>query len=344
MGGQTRALKLALEEVVQKNPLRIKAQGGAPKSLIDLGTILDNIADVVFIMSTTGYFVYVNQASEKRSGVPAEQLIGRHFLEIVDPRYQEMAHHRFEQAVEGQILPPLEVEFPTPSGKPMVVEVNMNGIYNDDALVAVLAISRDITDRKRTAEALQKAHEDLETKVNERTADLVRANELLQREIEERKNAESALKKNEKSLWVKTKELLEANTALRVLLKKREEDRTELEKNVLNNVNELVLPYLHEVRKGRLSEKQQWQIDMLESSLNHIISPFSRRLSGNYISLTPTERQVANLIKSGYKNKEIAEFLNLSPRTIEYHRNSIRKKLGLTHSGTNLHAYLATLE
>jgi DNA-binding NarL/FixJ family response regulator len=112
---------------------------------------------------------------------------------------------------------------------------------------------------------------------------------------------------------------------------------------MLGNVKELVFPYLKEVRKGRLTEKQQLQLSMLESSLNDIISPFSRKLSANFLSLTSMELHVAHFIKSGFKNKDIAEFLNVSQRTVEFHRNNIRKKLGLTHSGTNLQAYLSTL-
>ena len=55
----------------------------------------------------------------------------------------------------------------------------------------------DITERKRAAEALQKAHDELEKRVLERTADLVLANEQLTREIEERKQSEETLRQSE---------------------------------------------------------------------------------------------------------------------------------------------------
>jgi PAS domain S-box-containing protein len=50
----------------------------------------------------------------------------------------------------------------------------------------------DLTERKRTQEALRKAHDELEARVQERTTELVEANRELQREIEERKAAEAA--------------------------------------------------------------------------------------------------------------------------------------------------------
>ena len=58
-------------------------------------------------------------------------------------------------------------------------------------------ISHDIAERKQDAEALRKAHGDLEVRVTERTAELAKANEALQAEIIERSHAEEALRKSE---------------------------------------------------------------------------------------------------------------------------------------------------
>ncbi len=136
----------------------------------------------------------------------------------------------------------------------------------------------------------------------------------------------SLRKQAEESLRVKSINLEEANTALRVLLKRRDEDRLETEEKVLFNLKELVTPYLEKMKQSRLDDRQKTFLEIIESNLDDIVSPFVRGLSPKYLRLTPQEIQIANLVKQGKTTKGVAELLNLSPRTVEFHRNSIRKK------------------
>ena len=201
-----------------------------------------------------------------------------------------------------------------------------------------------IFERKQAEAALQKARDELEGRITERTAELAQANEELRAEIAERKRIEKELKERGKELEEKTRNLEEVNTALRVLLKRREEDKDELEEKVLFNMRELVAPCLEKLKKSRLDDKQKQYTNILESNLNDIISPFSQRLSSRYLKLTPTEIQVANLIKHGKTTKEIAEFLNLSSQTIEFHRKNIREKIGIKNKRANLRTHLLSID
>ena len=201
-----------------------------------------------------------------------------------------------------------------------------------------------IVERKQTQEALRKAHDELERRVQERTAELAQANKELQAGIVERKRAEQALKEKGEALKIKTHNLKEVNTALRVLLKRRDDDKKELEEKVLFNVKELIVPYLEKLKTSKLNERQRTFVDVLESNLEDITSPFSQKLSYWYLKFTPTEIQVANLVKHGKTTKEVAEFLNLSSQTIEFHRKNIREKIGIKNKKANLRTHLLSIQ
>jgi PAS domain S-box-containing protein len=163
------------------------------------------------------------------------------------------------------------------------------------------------------------------------------------RDVTERKWAEEALQEREKELEKKSASLEEANTALKVLLKHRDEDTKALENTILANVKELVLPYVERLGRGQLSDTQKTHLSMIESSLNDIVSPFLQKMASAYAHFTPTEVQIADLIKSGKTSKEIAELMNVCTGTVDAHRNNIRSKLGISKKNVNLRTHLLSM-
>jgi PAS domain S-box-containing protein len=163
-------------------------------------------------------------------------------------------------------------------------------------------------------------------------------------DITESKQAEEALRKRKSELMQRSKQLEEVNTALKVLLKRREDDKKEIEESLTTNIKELVLPQLERLRKSQLAHDQINLLDSLEANIKEIISPFATKLSSKFLNLTPSELQIASLIKYGRTTKEIAELLHLSPNTILFHRHNLRRKLGLIHEKANLVSYLRSFQ
>jgi DNA-binding CsgD family transcriptional regulator len=179
----------------------------------------------------------------------------------------------------------------------------------------VKALEKESGKRKQAEKTLQKAKDELEKRVEERTREL----EIQKRNLEE------------------------ANIALQVLLDKRQKDKKEMEDNLLMNVKEMMGPYFEKIRKTKLNDQQGVLLRIIESYLNEIISPFDRKMSNKYLNLTPTEIEVANLIRYGSDSKEIADIMNLSPQTIYNYRKNIRKKFGLANKKTNLRSHLLSI-
>ena len=168
---------------------------------------------------------------------------------------------------------------------------------------------------KKSEMQLQKAHDKLEQRVEERT----------------------------RELKIKAKSLEEVNIAMEVLLKKRQEDKIEIEDNVLTNVKELIEPYFRKINKTKLDDQQKVLLSILAANLKEITSPFTRRMSLKHLNLTPTEIRIANLIRHGRSTKKIAEFMDISPRTVDTHRKNIRRKIGLQQKRANLRSYLLSI-
>jgi len=199
-----------------------------------------------------------------------------------------------------------------------------------------LAFLVEAAERKAVQSELEKARDELESRVRERTKELAALNEDLTNEVETRRRTETSLRRRET-------ELEEANAALKVLLKRIEGSRTELEEQVLSNVNRLVFPYLDRLRRRVADEKGHAYLDIVEANLNDLTSPFGSHLSATLARLTPTELEIAKLVFQGKTTKMIAGILNTATSTVDFHRNNIRRKVGIRSARVNLRTYLTSL-
>jgi PAS domain S-box-containing protein len=198
MSDQISLVKLSVDQFVRTATSSQRKKSAAQKLIEEYGPILDRFNDVVFITDEEGYFVFVNKASKQRTGIPPEIFIGRHFTELVDPKYHEFAKSNFQKVLNGEkIVPAVEMERQTASGEKITKEVNWKTLTGDKGDTFVMGVSRDVTDRKLAQEALKSARDELEIRVKERTAELQKANELLEKQIEERIRAEEKLKESE---------------------------------------------------------------------------------------------------------------------------------------------------
>jgi PAS domain S-box-containing protein len=247
-------------------------------------------------------------------------------------------------AVLDKVSDKVEVAFRHPDDKLFHFLLSANALVNSKGIIGIVVEIVDITDRKLAGEKLLKAYGEVERKVDERTAELVKANVDLEQEVAVRKAAEIALHNKAMELKDQSVRLKEMNAALKVLIKQRDADKLELEEKVFMNVNQLIIPYLEKLKRRKLDFKQKAYAEILESNLNEILSPFARSLSSKLLRLSHTELEVANLVHQGKTTKQIAQTMNLAESTIDFHRNNIRRKLGVKNKKIGLQPYLSSLK
>lgn len=161
----------------------------------------------------------------------------------------------------------------------------------------------------------------------------------LLQDITEHKKAEDALKLSEKTLRTRKDELEKKTTTLSELLQHIEIEKNQIKKNVTSNVVGLLLPLLEKI-SPESSQSGRDYLALLKQNLKELTSSFGYRVLDPALNLTPREAGICNMIKSGMSSIEISKLLKLSRKTVDRHRDNIRKKLGISNQKISLRSYL----
>lgn len=291
----------------------------------------------IFLAAPIGIGLVVNRVIKRvnrrlcdMTGYSPEELLDKsaRMLYPTDAEFEFVGTEKYSQMTRNGIGS-VETRWVCKDGRIIDVMLSSTPLERGKPEAGVTFTALDITDRKRAEEELMRAHDELEKRIQERTAELA----------EVVKN----LTEHEQLLAAESQRLQDANTALKVLIRQREEDRQELEKKFIDNVMRLVLPYVEKLTLTSLTPHQAGYVDVIGTNLTNITSPFLRTMSIMHMDFTPREIEVANLIRAGKPAKEIADLLNCSLRSVEFHKNNIRRKLNLIHKKTNLRTYLLSL-
>ena len=275
--------------------------------------LVESTPDWVWICDEEGRHTFSNKAVKKILGFEVQEILGASAFGLMHPEDRKSTQKWFQNAKKqkrgwrGSVIrwqhKDKSIRFLETIAEP-ILDAKGN-------LTGFTGIDRDVTARKHSEVELQKTYDEL--------------------------------KKRTMDLEIKKKSLEELNTAMRVLLKKRDADKVKTEEYVLANVNKLIEPYFEKIKKTKLNAQQGSLLSIVESNLNEIISPFTHEVSLKYLKLTPTEIQVAKQIRYGDTTQKIAQFMNVSPRTVETHRKNIRRKIGLEGKKANLRTYLLSI-
>jgi two-component system sensor histidine kinase/response regulator len=122
--------------------------------------IIENANEIIYRTDFGGHFTYVNPASMRITGYAEEELIGRHYLELIDADYREAARHFYEHQFRRRERASY-FEFPliTKAGDRIWVAQNVLTVMDGDRVAGYEAIARDITQRKGVEEELARTRD-----------------------------------------------------------------------------------------------------------------------------------------------------------------------------------------
>ncbi len=159
-------------------------------------SVLDNIPHRIWLKDHQGQHVVVNQAFADSIGLDPDTLIGKTDFDIWPTDKAQMFQDEDQSVMNtGQIFS-LEEQLPMPDGTMRWFSTTKTPMYDEAGqIIGTTGISMDVSDRRQAEEALRQAKEELEFRVEERTAELQETVDKLQRAVFVREQAEHSLRK-----------------------------------------------------------------------------------------------------------------------------------------------------
>ena len=136
-------------------------------------------------------FLAVNDAAVKYYGYSREEFLGMTLKDILPPDEVPLQVENLSKPQIGFHLSDICWRHRKKDGTVIDVEIACHSMIFEDR-TAEMVLARDVTERKHNEESLRQAHEELERRVRERTAELAQINESLETEIRERTRAQDA--------------------------------------------------------------------------------------------------------------------------------------------------------
>ncbi|GGK70211.1 hybrid sensor histidine kinase/response regulator [Amphritea balenae] len=155
--------------------------------------ITDHVPALIAYVGEDLKFQFTNKVYEQWYDWPREALIGKTITMVHGGRQFIRLKPYIDRALSGESVT-FEIEEQDAQGQPRyMLKAYVPNLDVDGRAVGFFVLIRDITERRKTAQALQQSYQNLEQRVDERTFELTKLNDQLWQEITERKQVEARL-------------------------------------------------------------------------------------------------------------------------------------------------------
>lgn len=187
-------INVVVEELVQQNQELEEAQRAVIAERHRYQELFEFAPDGYLISGLDGTIWEANRAATDLFNLHQAFLVGKPLTVLTGEKDRKQLHKLLTRLHREEVIRDAELMI-TPRGRsPVPVAITVAAVRGADGkAVSLRWLLRDITERKQAEAALQRAHDELERQVAERTAELTQANQALRAEIAERKAYEAQL-------------------------------------------------------------------------------------------------------------------------------------------------------
>jgi len=145
------ALELADEQLVRKQAEEL------------LRSVVESSPDGIVTVDAKGGITSCNISATRMLGYSQHEMVGKHFSRIGVVQAEDLPRYvkLFSSALRERITKPLELTFHRKDGTSFLAEIRVGSFKKGDMTIGLEAILRDITDRKKTEEALRESEQRL---------------------------------------------------------------------------------------------------------------------------------------------------------------------------------------
>ena len=266
--------------------------------------LLANAPYPTLVINPDSSIRYLNKAFEKLTGFSKKEIIAR---KLPYPWWPKLVSDKIDEivnlAVKGHIRE-LKSTFHKKTGEEFIVEVTSKPVMANGKLDYYISTWVDITQHDRYEKNLIAKKEELASYADQ---------------------------------------LEKMNTALAVLLEHRDEEKVKILDDLFVGFKKLVFPYLEMTETCGRDTDMSTNAAIIKRNIQEIFSSLNGRSNVLFHNFTPLEIRVANLIRENKTTPEITRLLDISARSVYFHRENIRKKLKLANKKTNLRNYLQSV-
>jgi diguanylate cyclase (GGDEF)-like protein/PAS domain S-box-containing protein len=148
-------------EQKRANANRQKAEADLIESESRYRTLFENANDIIYVHDLDGNYLSINHAGERAFGYTRDEVLKLNMRDVTTPEHLEMARQKLAHKIAGHAKQTTyEADCITKDGRKLTLEINSSVVFKDGKPVAVQGIARDVTERKRTDEALKRSEKE----------------------------------------------------------------------------------------------------------------------------------------------------------------------------------------